>query len=558
MNTRRIAVPFPLLLATLSICAAVVEIARMFRYLLRSVTNVFWVDQWIMLEELWRFRDGRYRLTYLWTPYWGHRIPIPRLVFLLDERWFHLSNVPLVALNVAAQACLLLIISVTQWKLLSPRSRPLALSTIALTSYLLFSGLQMENFVYGMSVQYAIGYCSAIAALTFGAHSGRRSFLTAVTCAVLSTLTIAAGLALWPLLAVETYLLRGIGSRRSRTIVLAAAGALLSIAYIPGYTQPGSGMGLGGIIHHPLQAAAIASMFLAGPLSLASLLWGHIAGAIGMLLALYLLTTILADRRPQLIVLAVISVWLVGISFSIPLARMRPEWIASFHGAAPLPSRYFTPAFLFWSCLTAALLSVGAGALLTRALTAICLLAMAAVLVSTLTREQAYLLDWLSFTQRLDAAGAGFLIGADDPEYMSASYPDQKLLDHWIPYARAHRLSVFAEPRAQWLNRKFPEVIRAVQSPPCRLRLDPPVQAGAALRLTGWLENAPGPLDSPDDLLFTDEAGTVIGFGRTFAPAPNSTDQRNFLGYVSGKLSAIYILSPEKTARRCITQNPSG
>ena len=540
------------LLAGICICGALLEVGRMFRYLVRSVTNVFWVDQWIMLEELWRFHDGRYPLSYLWAPYWGHRIPVPRLIFLLDERWFHFSNVPLVALNLTMQCCLIAILSATQWKLLSSKSRPLAAAMISITFYLLFSGLQMENFVYGMSVQYGIGYASAIAAIFLGSGATRLSFGIAAACALISTLTIAAGLMLWPLLAMEIYLLKG---SRLRIFFLLATGAALAVIYAIGYSQPGIGMGVSGMLSHPLQAAVIASMFLGGPVSLASLLGGQVSGLLGILTSLYLLWRCFVrgrQARPEFIILAITISWLVCISFSIPFARMQPNWIASFHGSAPLPSRYFTPSFLFWCCLTAALLSICA----TRIASAICLLAIGSVLFCTLTRESAYLNDWLTFCQRLDATASGFMIGAEDQEYMARSYPDQNLLNHWIPYARQHRLSIFAEPRAAWINGNAANIVKTKDTVICQLTMDHPSKAGPAIKLTGKVEGAFQVLARQEDLLFANSAGTVIGLGRTFIDTHDHGDRRKLIGYAKGnfqEITAVYLIDARRSARACLT-----
>jgi hypothetical protein len=229
---------------------------------------------------------------------------------------------------------------------------------------------------------------------------------------------------------------------------------------------------------------------------------------------------------------------------------MGPEWIASFHGAAPLPSRYFTPAFLFWICLAAVTLWTSAD----RIAAPVCLLGIAAVAFCALTRESAYLNDWLTFCQKLDAAGSGFLAGADDPEYMSRSYPDQKLLDHWIPYARQHGLSVFAAPRAKWLGQNVTRLVSKQTNVTCRLTLDTPEQAGSALRFSGLLDGPFKSLARQEDLLFTDSAGTAIGVGRTFVDTRGGEVRHGFVGYAArkaGQLTKIYLIPRQGFVQYC-------
>lgn len=54
---------------------------RMLWFLGLSVTNTLHYDQWPMLEEIRQHQSGQLGWSYLWAPYWGHRIVIPRLIF---------------------------------------------------------------------------------------------------------------------------------------------------------------------------------------------------------------------------------------------------------------------------------------------------------------------------------------------------------------------------------------------------------------------------------------------------------------------------------------------
>jgi hypothetical protein len=84
-------------------------IARTCWYLLHSVTNVPYADQWFMLQEIWDAREGRSGWTYLWAPYWGHRLPLPRLLFLLSVTYLRYSTLPFTLISLTAQIAVVLV-----------------------------------------------------------------------------------------------------------------------------------------------------------------------------------------------------------------------------------------------------------------------------------------------------------------------------------------------------------------------------------------------------------------------------------------------------------------
>jgi len=78
-------------------------IGRMFWFLHYSMTSAIRIDELAMMEEIRLFREGKYGIGYLWATYWGHRLLIPRLLMIADERFLHFSNTPLVVAGVFAQ-----------------------------------------------------------------------------------------------------------------------------------------------------------------------------------------------------------------------------------------------------------------------------------------------------------------------------------------------------------------------------------------------------------------------------------------------------------------------
>ena len=512
-------------------------LARMMQCLWLSVNNVPVRDQWFMLDELIRFHQGKIHLNYLWTPYWGQRIVIPRLLFLMDKGVFHFSNPPLIVINVAAQlvACALLI--AVSHRALRDQSRAVQwLSAIAIAG-LCFSSLQMENFVYGMAVQYMLGCASAIAAIVLMANgaASRRNAAFALAAALFSALTWAAGVLLWPMLIAEAFL-TGTSQKKTRWTagLFSAIFCLLAVAYSIDFTNVGGGMGIAGLVRRPLQAIWVASMVLGGPLSVFRPWLGQLAGLFGIAATLYLWTLLL--RRGvgvprSRVALASIAAFFVLVAFSIVAGRMTPEFVASFHGVAPVPSRYFTFCFLFWAALLPAALANRTATLLDRIVRVVTILIVAGLTLGTAAWQFQESLDWVSFTRHLDAAASSFFVTADDPLHTAIIFPDQQGIDRWTPYLRERRLAVFHESRATWIGQPVSTLIGTAPIQMCQASLDPPAANG---RITGTIPASITARYGGTNLVFTGPDGRIAGTGlttfdshRPFPPAAYP-----FLGYV--------------------------
>jgi hypothetical protein len=148
-----------------------VLIGRMLWFLHLSISNALRNDQWPMLEEIRAFRDGRVGWGYLWAPYWGHRIVLPRLILLADERWLRYKNAPLVCINVLSVCGSAVILVLTAWRLLGRVMSATTILALTLIAGLMLSAIQLENIVYGMAVQNTVAFVSAIASVALMARS---------------------------------------------------------------------------------------------------------------------------------------------------------------------------------------------------------------------------------------------------------------------------------------------------------------------------------------------------------------------------------------------------
>jgi len=446
-------------------------IGRTFWYLFHSLTNVPYADQWVLLADGWK---------QLWEPYWGQRPLLPRLLILLSVKYLHYSMAPFIVLSVAAQigmAAVLIWLArrlLTGWRFWA--------ASIAIV-HLLLSSLQMEIFIQGIGVQYTIGYASAAAAIASDSIA-----LGLVSCACL-----AVGPLVWPILIVRN---------RSRALLYAAIGVVIAVAYAIHYTRPEMGMGIAGVLRHPIQAFEVVALVLGGPASLYSRALGIATGAIGILVAAWFL------RRPDPLML--IALLLIGSAVAVAIGRIAPDVLTT--ASQPLPSRYLAPTLAFWAVLFTASLAQGRWAILVGLVTL-------GLTFGTWNWQWRLAREWGSISQAFDAIGSGFLVGVTDEEYMSRIIAAPEFRERMVVYMREHRLSVFAEPRAGWLGHAAP-------ASTCHGHITAvvPLDSGG-YRVRGMVD-ARGRLD----VLLVDH-GIVRGLARTLPIQSEYSPENEFFGY---------------------------
>ena len=137
-------------------------IARMFWFISYSMTSAIRVDELVMMEELRLFHEGKYGISYLWAPYWGNRLLIPRLIMMADEHFFHFSNTPLVVISLTAQCLATGVLLWLEWRLLRSRPRWVTVFAMPATAHLALTSLQLETFLFGMQVPFTVGLLGGI------------------------------------------------------------------------------------------------------------------------------------------------------------------------------------------------------------------------------------------------------------------------------------------------------------------------------------------------------------------------------------------------------------
>ena len=505
--------------------------ARTFWYLFHSITNVPYGDQWVMLDEIRKRQAGLIGWNYLWSPYWGQRLLLPRLLFLFSAKYLHYAMLPFILINVTAQLAMLAVLIRTARRHL----RGLLLFCIAALAlaHLLLSSLQMEILVEGIEVQYTIGFAAAVAAIC------ARRFWASLVLAAVSTLCLAVGPLVWPILALEAWM----GGRKWRASALAVTAALIGFAYSMGYTRPSIGMGLAGMLRHPWQAFTITGLVLGGPASLYARPFGTLVGCAGIVFAGVILVDAWRRRKPMSFVL--VFCFMGASAAAIAFGRLSPEWLASYHGL-PLPSRYLAPTFVFWAALfTAALICWPTARIVTRAATIGTWAAVLLLTFGTWNWQWRMPREWATVSQGFDAIASGFFLPVSDQEYMSRIFPVEDLRTSLAGYMRDRRLGVFAEPRADWLGKNIAALAppRAGHACQAAVRENQPLGGSPPVyRIVGSLTVGRRAPSRSLDVLMTDSQGVVTGLARTLPAQSEGAPATDFFGYARGHPARLVLL----------------
>ena len=167
----------------------------------RARTSVPWADQWVAVQDVMRYRAGESLWTIVWTPYWGHRLVIPRLIFLADAHW--LSFASLTWLTLLVQFVHIALLIVLAWLLLGRKAIALFVIAIAVILNLMLSPFQMENFVWGMQTMFTLVLAAATAAFLSLSFD---NLALCIVFGVIASLTMPNGILVWPVLVAQAFI----------------------------------------------------------------------------------------------------------------------------------------------------------------------------------------------------------------------------------------------------------------------------------------------------------------------------------------------------------------
>jgi len=231
-------------------------------------------DQWLMVEDLTKLAQGSWGLGDWIEPYNGHRLIVPRLIWLplaFATDWDTRLELPVVLL------CAFGIYAVLHLSVRDLATRldlPALYWVLPVVSLVVFSLTQWENWLWGWSIQTLLCVFFALAAIYVLSRPdyGAVGLGAGLLFSVLAMGSFAAGLALWPLGALvlaqpwqAPHLARG----RSLALALwCSAGAVVLWAYL--HAWPGEaaiGVPVRAALARPLELARFFLALLGAPLA---------------------------------------------------------------------------------------------------------------------------------------------------------------------------------------------------------------------------------------------------------------------------------------------------
>lgn len=468
-----------------------------------------------MIREYILVLHGQPMWPILWSSYWGHRMVVGRLIFFADARWGSLASLTWLLLFIHFLHIALII--ALAWLLLWRKSRACFVLACAVILNLMLAPDQMENFIWRNQLLYVLVFAAATASFLLLAAAVRHRFCLplSVLAALLATCTMGNGFLVWPALVAEAVALRL--SRRTVT-ALGAIGTAVIAFYTWHYEHPtGGGMGVGGMIRHPVDAVRMLGVYLAGPLDFLSMPWGSAAAILALIAIVYLAVIALQVQQPWIPALLAIMLFILLTAASVVAGRLSPGWLAGLRGTFPLPSRYFTPIYIFWTCT--AILALYTCWLVRQRPLFLSFFAVIffALLFGRIRPQLVQAEDWADFFRATDALGSAMLLEVPDEQLLMALWPTPAERNERITFMRQNKLSVFAEPRATWPGKRISDLFRIAPESRCigGIEVATPIasQGFRSWRLEGWAwDDQSG--RSPADILLTDDQGRIVGLGR--------------------------------------------
>jgi hypothetical protein len=484
--------------------------------ILHARTRVPWADEWAMIQEFIHYKHGSPLFPILWSSYWGHRLVIPRLVLFANLQWA--SGASLTWLTFAIQAIHVGILCALSWLLVGRRSRTLFAASVVVILNLMFSPLQMQNFVWSMQFIFTLVYAASSAAflcLALSRRHGRYRFLPlCLVAAAIASYTMPNGLLVWPVLVAQAIYLK---VERQLTVVIAILGAVIIASYCWHYLTPPLGLGVFGMLRHPLDAVMLIGLLLGSALNSISIRLGIAATLFAIAGVAYMGASALRDRGSQqawLSALAAIVVFLFLSAASIVAGRLTPEWLAGNH---TVPSRYFTLIQAFWAALAILIVYIFSHKPRSLALAGLfCALYLSLMFLHPLMQKIAAE-DWSDFFRGADAMGAALIVEAPDEKLLAVLWPLEPQRDEIVAFLRQEHLAFLSEPRAAWPGRQV-----SVLFPPAGGRCIGGIERTLALkdspgegpwRVEGWAWDTSANR-ALNYLLVTEPSGLVVGIAR--------------------------------------------
>ena len=491
-------------------------IARTLIFIYDMVRPMPYWDAWEFMKALPSILDGRYTLGDLFGFHNEHRIVTTRLLMLADVRFFDASGyLPTAVLTIlfCAIGSLLSLVAIGRDRL--------GIAAAILTTSLLLSVAQSDNYASGFQVQFPLVDLSAIAAIGLFAIScgpGRSPLWVAgaVIADAVAICSMASGNSvIGPVLLVALMLRAPI----RRVAAFAIPAVAMTAAYLVGYggaeTPPSHD--IVGILHFAvnylgstLRGYPGASLWLG-----AGLLAGYAAVLATLARAWWL-------RQP----LDVVMAWLAGIAaFTVIGSILTATGRLNYGLETAISSRYAVQSLLFASCVFLMgwrwlRRSSGGGEAQLGLAAALLGLSAASTLAASPLQE------WRDRVAAYDGAGEAFANGVFSDRPVTGVYPHPELVRGTLAFMAAHRLGPFSARFAAAYRPPMNAMagLDIATMPACAFAQDEAHPVGPdGQELYGWAFSPDRPGQGGWILAF-DDGQRLLGFARQTIDRPDVSD----------------------------------
>lgn len=320
----------------------------------------YW-DAWHFADFLARYDAGQLGLLDFWAQHNEHRPLFPRMLMFLLALFSGWN----VGLELAANWLLALALLLSLLLLLRRSTRPDLFPWFAVgLSCLVFSWVQMENWVWGWQIQVFMSTAAVAGGVVLlgSATPGIAAFVGAIALGVVASYSFANGLLYWfavgPLVVMAPTLTRT--QRILRGLVWVAVAILTIQSYLFDYHTPEVSPGLSSILDAPMAFAGYFVLYIGAPVvgiftkpawhgvAPPVATWAFLPGLAG-LVAMGALKVALFRRGTDTVWR--MAPWLSLAAFAIFSAGLTAAGRAAFGMEHALTSRYTTIGTLFWCAL---------------------------------------------------------------------------------------------------------------------------------------------------------------------------------------------------------------
>jgi len=315
--------------------------------LMKYTTNIPFWDDWVLVPLLEKMYNGTLGFQDLWAQHNEHRLFFPRIIMLVIAQLTNWNIYFELAINVLLGV---LIYFVVLKSILGTKEITKPRGICALASFIIFSLMQWENWMWGWQIQVFLNVLAVYVSLyAFRLHHWR-GYLISVIFGIIATYSFANGILVWPIMLLFLALSPSISKpeKIKRTLFFFAVFLLNVILYYHGYHKPEHHPSLLYGFQHPWEFIKYFFAYLGSPVAgfegKISFLCGALSFAVFSVIAFHILSK-KNNRTTDLLY------WFSTALYPILSAAISALGRVGFGYEQALASRYTTFSNMYWIAL---------------------------------------------------------------------------------------------------------------------------------------------------------------------------------------------------------------